>query len=368
MSFKTCSHCSQKIPAEANFCPYCTKPTTSRFWIWIRSSAGGIILGAILMGLVFFASQDEPPPSSGSAREVYITVVVTSHPEATDVPVNEEPLAKIPEQTFVPIPTYTSTPVPASFLTPTPTMVITRIASKDGMIQVYVPAGVFTMGSNEGDDNEKPAHNVYLDDFWIDETEVTNTQYALCVADGACRKPLDLDSKTSNLFTNSQYANYPVVFVDWNQANAYCDWAGRRLPTEAEWEKAARGLDERIYPWGNDFGINMVNFCDENCWGSWKEESYDDGYANTSPVGSYPAGASPYGALDMAGNVYEWVLDWFGQYASEYQSSPSGPVTGVEHVLRGGSWGDDIFHLRTTVRSDESPDLRRDFIGFRCAD
>lgn len=320
-------------------------------------------MGAILIGLIFVVSQDKLFSDEGNIETVYITVVVTSPPPATKAPAFGNS-----GLTVAPLPTDTSTPTPTSTSIPTPTKVITQDVSEDGMIQIYIPAGVFTMGSNSGNENEKPEHNVYLNDFWIDETEVTNAQYALCVAAGACMKPLDLDSKTSSFFTESQYANHPVVFVDWSQAKAYCEWAGRRLPTEAEWEKAARGLDRRIYPWGNSFDVNTVNFCDVNCWATWKDGLYDDGYANTSPIGSYPEGASPYGALDMAGNVYEWVLDWSYQYASGYQSNPSGPANGVERLLRGGSWGDDKLHLRTVVRSDEPPDLRRDFIGFRCAE
>lgn len=223
------------------------------------------------------------------------------------------------------------------------------------------------MGSDYGDDNEKPMHTVFLDEYWIDQTEVTNAQYALCVAAGDCTKPLDLESQINRWYQDKKFADHPVVFVDWNQAKDYCAWAGRRLPTEAEWEKAARGTDERIYPWGNEFDGTKVNYCDVNCWGSWKDSINNDGYATTSPVGKFLAGASPYGALDMAGNAYEWVLDWFGLYTSEYQSNPAGPTSGSEHVLRGGAWGDDIHHLRTVIRSDEPPDLRRDFIGFRCA-
>ena len=196
---------------------------------------------------------------------------------------------------------------------------------------------------------------------------MTNAQYALCVAAGACTKPLDLSAQPNATFKNSLYARHPVVFVDWNQANAYCAWAKRRLPTEAEWEKAARGPDERIYPWGNAFDSKKVNYCDTNCWANWKDSNNSDGFATTSPVDMFPTGASLYGALDMAGNAYEWVADWFSQYTSEHQNNPTGPASGNKRVLRGGSWGDDINHLRTVVRSAEAPNFRQDFIGFRCA-
>ena len=235
------------------------------------------------------------------------------------------------------------------------------------MVQVYVPAGEFSMGFDGGEDNKKPVHTVYLDEYWIDQTEVTNAQYTLCVTAGSCEEPLDFNSQISDGFEDSRYANFPIAFVDWNQAKAYCAWAGRSLPTEAEWEKAARGTDGRIYPWGSEFDGEKVNYCDVNCWGDWRDPNNNDGYATTSPVGTYPNGASPYGALDMAGNVYEWVLDWSGQYPNEYQSNPLGPDAGTEHILRGGSWGDDRDHVSTVIRSDEAPDFRRDFIGFRCA-
>jgi formylglycine-generating enzyme required for sulfatase activity len=247
-------------------------------------------------------------------------------------------------------------------------MIVTRIVEKDGMVQVYVSAGEFSMGLDSGWDNEKPMHTVDLGGYWIDQTEVTNAQYTLCVAAGSCMEPLDFSSQTSDRFKDSLYANHPVVFVDWNQAKDYCTWAGRQLPTEAEWEKAARGTDERIYPWGSNFDGKKVNYCDINCWGNWKDISYDDGYATTSPVGTYQhEGASPYGALDMAGNAYEWVFDWSGLYTWGFQRNPTGPASGTEHILRGGSWGDDIYHIRTVIRSDEPPDFRVDFIGFRCA-
>jgi eukaryotic-like serine/threonine-protein kinase len=279
-----------------------------------------------------------------------------------------------PTTTLTPTTTFTPTLTASPSSTPTPTKIVTQVSSKDGMVLVYVPAGDFKMGSARSEDpqtleEELPQHNVFLDAYWIDQTEVTNKQYAMCVADGGvCTKPKENGSLTrSSYFDNSQYANYPVIFVSWSQAAAYCAWAGRRLPTEAEWEKAARGPDGRIYPWGNTFDGTKANYCDVNCNNPWKGP-FDDGYTDTSPVGDYPDAASVYNAFDMAGNVYEWVADWYGPYSRISQVNPTGPASGLEHIIRGGSWGDDSAHIRAAVRSHiNAADYWTNFIGFRCA-
>jgi formylglycine-generating enzyme required for sulfatase activity len=288
----------------------------------------------------------------------------------------EPPIEPTAAPTSTPIDTATALPTPTlpPITTPVLIEIVTEVSSRDGMVLVKVAAGEFKMGSSRADDpqtfeEEMPQHNVYLDAYWIDQTEVTNAQYAMCVADGgACTNPLYNTSSTrSSYYDNSQYANYPVVLVSWSQAAAYCAWAGRRLPTEAEWEKAARGPDGRIYPWGNPFDGTIANYCDINCNNPWKGP-YDDGFTDTSPVGAYPSGASVYGALDMAGNIYEWVADWYGPYSPIDQRNPTGPTSGLEHIIRGGSWGDDSAHIRAAVRSHiNAPDYWTDYIGFRCA-
>ena len=235
----------------------------------------------------------------------------------------------------------------------------------DGMTLVYIPAGKFQMGSA---DKASPQHTVYLGAYRIDKTEVSNAQYARCVADGGCTRPANNYSATrGSYYDNSQYANYPVIFVSWSQAAAYCAWAGRRLPTEAEWEKAARGPENFIYPWGNTFDGTRTNYCDVNCNWDWGDDHFNDGSFDTTSVGMYPGGISPYGVLDMAGNVHEWVADWFAPYDQDKSRNPTGPDFGQDKIIRGGAWGDDTDHVRSDVRSPLNPANWMDFIGFRCA-
>jgi formylglycine-generating enzyme required for sulfatase activity len=189
--------------------------------------------------------------------------------------------------------------------------------------------------------------------------------YALCVQAGACAVP-----SNNKLFGDHKLDKHPVVKVSWANAQSYCSWAGRRLPTEAEWEKAARGTDGRIYPWGDTAPQgHLLNYCDRNCRDALKDASNDDGYADTAPAGSYPAGASPYGVLDMAGNVWEWVFDWYNEayYASSPSYNPLGPGSGSQRVVRGSNWYSAVQDLRLTLRYHFNLSTYRDQLGFRCA-
>lgn len=230
----------------------------------------------------------------------------------------------------------------------------TLVREKDGIVMVYVASGTFQMGSTQGDDNEKPVHPVTLDGFWMDRTEVTNAQYALCVAAGRCTAPFPLSTlwAPDGYYGSSQYADYPVLNVSWHEAMTYCTWAGGQLPTEAQWEYAARGVDGRTYPWGNS---------EPDC----AKANYANCKNSTTRVGSYPLGASPFGVLDMAGNLWEYVADWYGNYPAEPQVNPIGPASGTLWVLRGGSWNNGPEFARATNR-ETVMDRRTHIFGFRC--
>lgn len=252
---------------------------------------------------------------------------------------------------------------------------------------VFIPAGEFTMGSDyspnpdiqdgvtdEGFSNEHPERTVYLSDYFIDVTEVTNAQYRACVLKKVCTEPRVSESLTrEDYYTNPVFDNHPVVNVTWFQAQEYCQWAGKRLLTEAEWEKAARGsADERIYPWGDDKpNCGLANYGEivELEDGSTQVGCVGD----TEAAGSYPLGMSAYEILDMAGNVSEWVSDW---YSPDYYDSnifpdnsinPQGPSTGSLKVVRGGSFIDRSYFIRVAMRSRQNPSLGMPHIGFRCA-
>jgi Tol biopolymer transport system component len=247
----------------------------------------------------------------------------------------------------------------------------------DGMEMVYVPSDSFEMGSTVDQIDEAmslcdqypdaygkcvrrrfevelPQHSVALDGFWLDRTEVTNAQYALCVEAGQCQP--------SRLANDEAYNqdDSPVAGIPWADAADYCTWAAGRLPTEAEWEYAARGPEGSIFPWGEAFDCTGGNL-DEKITGC------DEGYDGPSPVGSFPDGASWCGALDLAGNVWEWVADFYGPYPAEQQENPTGPATGTERLLRGGSWGYLPAFVRTAYRYPVPPDADYLAVGFRCA-
>ena len=233
-----------------------------------------------------------------------------------------------------------------------------EIAGKDGAPMVLVPAGEFIMGSDKGDEDEAPIHRVYLDAFYLDKFEVTNGRFAKYVEAVQSEPPWGFADKDTPLVQ----ADRPVRWVSWMDATGYCLWAGKRLPTEAEWEKAARGTDGRIYPWGNDpptpahavFGLK------------------EGGAETVSPVGNRDKGKSPYAVHDLAGNLYEWVMDWYDEefysnFAKNPAINPRGPSEGTAKAQRGGSYINNPYRLRSSFRTKGNPTEQDPNVGFRCA-
>jgi formylglycine-generating enzyme required for sulfatase activity len=221
-----------------------------------------------------------------------------------------------------------------------------------GVGMIAIPAGEFTMGSENK--IERPPHAVFVDAFEIDQFEVTNEQFEKFVAETGYVTDAEKAGDTSWRYYTTNKPNHPVVKVSWNDAKAFCEWAQKRLPTEAEWEKAARGTDGRTYPWGNDWDVNKAN-------------TKEAGYRGTTIVGSFPDGASPYGVMDMAGNVSEWTSDWFQPYPGYPGGDSEAQYFGEKfRVIRGGGWFDQDL-VRTAARSNSSVTLANDDVGFRCA-
>jgi formylglycine-generating enzyme required for sulfatase activity len=310
--------------------PTSDKTNPRRPWIFV---AGGVFILAafcafclLLWGAPYLMNRFRPTPTASPTLRPVIQDTATSSTVFTVTPASAD------------------TPIPSP------------VAAALDIPMVLIPAGEFTMGSEDGNDDEKPEHTLYLDAYQIDKYEVSNAQYRACVDEGKCQPPTQTSSWThSNYFGNPTYDDYPVIYVNWVMANAFCEWRGVRLPTEAEWEKAARGTDKRTYPWGEDIGQTFAN--------------YGEFVGDTTMVGSYESGKSFYGVYDMAGNVWEWVADWYSEsyYQDSPKSNPPGPESGELHLLRGGSKDMKPALIRTTVRGPFDPDGVASDFGFRCA-
>ena len=373
---------------------------------WLLLLGGGLAALTVLVviGIILVALGNGPEPTPVASPTLLTEVTPTGGstllPGATDAPTPapEVTASPPPATTDTPVPTPVSPDAPLSYPTPMDPVRGQAWPWSDGSVTVYVPEGAFWMGSTDeeldailaicGTCNrewfldEQPQHEVTLDAFWIDRTEVTNAQYAAFLnaqgnqtEGGSSWLALaDADSLIERVdgryHPKEGYEVHPVVGVTWYGASAYCTWAGKRLPSEAEWEKAARGdSDTRIFPWGDEFRGDVVNFCDANCPLSHRAARFDDGYAQTAPVGSYEGGASPYGVLDMGGNVWEWIADWYDSdyYTDSPDRNPRGPESGFERVVRGGCWHWTKGSVRTADRDGDIPSTTRIYAGFRCA-
>jgi len=309
-----------------------------------------LLCAALLVAMAGCRAGEAPTPAETPTPQVTFTPIQVL-PTPTPLP---------PPPTPTPFPTPTPRP-PAPAPTeatpgaaPTATEALPAPTPPPVMdIMVLIPAGPFLMGSDTGRGDEAPAHEVDLPAFEMDKFEVTNADFAKFVEATGYKTDAEKAGVANTWRTYAQGKdNHPVVKVSWNDAVAYCQWVGKRLPTEAEWEKAARGTDGRVYPWGDRYDPQKAN-------------GKDRGIRGTTAVGSFAEGASPYGVMDMAGNVWEWTADWYKPYpGSTYES----PYFGEKfRVLRGGGWFETAEFLRTTVRNAGTPETANDDIGFRCA-
>jgi serine/threonine-protein kinase len=243
----------------------------------------------------------------------------------------------------------------------TPTSLPIEITDSKSVTMRLVPAGEFTMGSDGDSDIRNSAHTLHLDAFYMDEYEVTNAHYESCVTAGVCEPPHETKSEfRPSYFGEEEFDNYPVVYVDWHMAQTFCEWRGARLPTEAEWEKAARGADGRTYPWGEGISCELANYDGDPRAGS-------SCIGDTSEVGRYEGGKSPYGLYDMAGNVFEWTSSIPHSYPYDATDGREALTGAGNRVIRGGAWSAGADDLQVFYRSWIGPDLYESVIGFRCA-
>lgn len=340
---------TEREPAQANLAQTVllpgapVRPGRMLDWLWI---SGLVLVGLTMIGMVIWGMSptmrvEKRVPTPGSGKAVLIPETRTAIP-ASPTPIK----ATIPPATVVPT-------------------LAAKITDEKNVPMALVPAGGFKMGSTDGNQDEQPVHNVYLDAFYIDVYEVTNARYKECVEAGACElPPWDPSDTRSSYYNNPIYADYPVIYIIWDKAKAYCEWRQASLPSEAEWEKAARGgLVGMEYPWGNQAPV-----CQK---GATNGARFNDGAScansDTEAVGSYSPNG--YGLFDMAGNVWEWVSDWYS--ASYYGSqttfvNPLGPETGDARVVRGGAWYFNATGLRVAERGRYTPNSPYN-IGIRCA-
>lgn len=373
-----------------------------RFSRWGLSGGVVVILLLACVGIAIALSQlinkdEDNTPTPSRTRPVIADVTIaptTPAPTLTPTATATDTTQPTPSRTLTPTGTSTPTLDPGS-PPPNPQLHSTWTRPMDGMVMVYVPGGTFLMGSDPDVDDdaqgdEQPQHEVTLTGFWIDRTEITNAQFAIFATETGYTTTAEIGGGGYNYMDSGwQYVagtnwqqpqgpgsnindlgDHPVVLMSWYDANAYCKWAGGQLPTEAQWEYAAQGEDGRLYPWGNTFDGTKANFCDADCTSGDRDAFVNDGYEQTAPVGSFTlaGGDSWVDAADMAGNVWEWVADWYEPYTAAAATDPEGPTSGDFKVLRGGSWDARSFLLRVAYRLDIqlTYSYSDDDFGFRC--
>jgi len=423
-----CPFCNEEHPDYAVFCPNTGLPISTsakkRFSPYLIFGASGlfVLTGIFILFTVLFSQMKEGGIStnfpildrlfgraSESALEGEVPAGAITQPTiGTELTLS--PSTQVTEPPALPTAEQNATAVPESFVTPTNNFPPTEVnlptstaaslpATRTDM--VYIPGGKFYMGASEDDmkwhltscnrhdkcniidyEDMTPLHSVELDPYYIDIHEVTNAEYRSCVEAGVCSQPKSeaiSQYLSGDYYSNTRYNNYPVVGVGWQDAVTFCNWNdGKRLPTESEWENAAKAGDDWFYPWTRrpdgytarsifgDFEP-MANFCDVNCpMIRWNETGIDDGWKGPAPVMSFPA--SPNDLFDMAGNVTEWVQDFYdkGFYSSSPNTNPINLRTNEYHVTRGGGWNNGIYGVSSVQRSAQAPDNPKAFIGFRC--
>ncbi|WP_374688627.1 formylglycine-generating enzyme family protein [Promineifilum sp.] len=379
--------------------------------------ANAAALGERLPAALATAKAPVPTPGASPTAELPagVTMVVTIPP--LDATPSAPPTTPTRDKNPVPPATAPSSPTPLPTRTPLPTatataapppaqldVVLPAESGSSGGTMTLLPGGSFQMGASVADSMalcatfrrncqeawfaaSEPAHLVTLAPFYMDSHEVTNEVFALFLNETGGAAALCLGYPCLNtdeiqiVMADGVYVvgggleRRPAAGVTWYGAAAFCEWRGARLPTEAEWEMAAGwdggrgGFETRPYPWGDAFDGKALNFCDANCQAEHANLAYNDGYAATAPVASYEAGRSPAGLYDMAGNVWEWVADWYDPtyYAASPAENPTGPLTGEDRVVRGGSWYDTGYFTTVAVRFPSAPDNADKTLGFRCA-
>ncbi|MBN1310797.1 MAG: SUMF1/EgtB/PvdO family nonheme iron enzyme [Anaerolineae bacterium] len=329
---------------------------------------------------VFTVTPALEEPTQTNTPAVFITLLSSQTPSMATTTFSATP-TRTPRVTATLTPTVQATQTSVAGTRAAPSVTPNIVEDGQDIIQagvsmVYVTGGTFMMGNDAGG-VASPVHEVILSPFFIDTYEVTNQLWAACVDAGACSEPGSTGSYTGEPYYGVEaFEDYPVIYVSWFDADAYCHWRGARLPTEAEWEMAARwdpSADASlVYPWGNDWDRANLNYCDSSCAyvdPGFVDPTYDDGWPQMAPVGSFPGGVSPFGAFDMAGNVTEWVADWYSSsyYAVSPAKNPTGPSTGTTKGVRGGAWSLNQALTTGSVRARFDPLTKSAAIGFRCA-